>query len=597
MHLRRSGEGWHSEVANRGFFLAGAPLDPERERLALATALSKTSSTLPSEASDPRCRFPARTRLLARELGLGDPLQTRCPSLTTWHRDLAAESISIVYSGQFAGNPASFMGHLFLKMRSERPHWPGTPLALLDQTFGFVALVPPGTGQLAYIWRGLTGGFRAAFVRRDFSDVGHEYQVLESRDLWEYQLRLGPEETSRLLDHLWELGRQAQFPYRFLDLNCASMIAELVAVARPALPPPPGDGRPLAPQTVLSWLRDHELIAVAQAWPSLRTEAAARLASLDATERRRLAHDTSKGAVTLGQSARYYDALVTQLDFVRTQSRREATLKLAQLHEQALRLLAAATPLPVNGAPAPFVSDPSASHGLSRALVSVGTDERSPFLGVAMRLAAHGISDPEAGFDRHLGFEVGDIQGRLRPGRLQQPDLTALELFRLRALTPMTELTQDIAWDVSLGFTDPSAPRYNGGFIHADAAVGAALEPTTATLLWLLPKATLRRTKLSADWGAGIAVGSLIGLNRGMRLALDAHMLALWQLWASEGHSRDGDHVQGAMVQEYSATLVLAAPLTRHVDVRLSGSGLLQRSGHVSGPRRLDLAFGLAQYF
>ena len=58
-----------------------------------------------------------------------------------------------------------------------------------------------------------------------------EYNDIESRDIWEYKLKLSEEEVSRVLLHLWEMQR-AEFDYYFLDENCSYQLLSLLDVAR-----------------------------------------------------------------------------------------------------------------------------------------------------------------------------------------------------------------------------------------------------------------------------------------------------------------------------------------------------------------------------
>ena len=78
------------------------------------------------------------------------------------------------------------------------------------------------------------GGYPGLFALMPYREKLSEYRSLENRDLWEYQLDLTPEETGRMVEHVWEL-KQIQFDYFFFDENCSYRLLELLQVARPSL--------------------------------------------------------------------------------------------------------------------------------------------------------------------------------------------------------------------------------------------------------------------------------------------------------------------------------------------------------------------------
>jgi hypothetical protein len=61
-----------------------------------------------------------------------------------------------------------------------------------------------------------------------------EYNNLESRDLWEYDLHIPPARLERLLQHLWELGN-TRFRYFFLNKNCSYYLLPVLDVMDPSL--------------------------------------------------------------------------------------------------------------------------------------------------------------------------------------------------------------------------------------------------------------------------------------------------------------------------------------------------------------------------
>ena len=136
----------------------------------------------------------------------------RCPAYRAYAVNGEIESVSLVYATGYLSNPASFYGHILLKFNTR-----GGVLAneLLDQSVNYGAAVPRGENPVVYILKGLFGGYDATFSNQQFFRFNHAYAENELRDLWEYVLRLHPDEIDQLVAHSWELlGRN--FDYYFL---------------------------------------------------------------------------------------------------------------------------------------------------------------------------------------------------------------------------------------------------------------------------------------------------------------------------------------------------------------------------------------------
>lgn len=75
-----------------------------------------------------------------------------------------------MFASGYLGNPASFFGHLMLHL--ERPaqgQGQGETLSrLLDTSLNFGADVPSDEGLVAYMAKGLVGGYEAQYSRASF---------------------------------------------------------------------------------------------------------------------------------------------------------------------------------------------------------------------------------------------------------------------------------------------------------------------------------------------------------------------------------------------------------------------------------------------
>lgn len=185
----------------------------------------------------PQCRFPARLLWLTKVAPtmVANLPNVECPNYRDWQQPENTESISLIFASGFLGNPASFYGHLLLKLNDKNQT---SKTELLDTSVNFGATTPDDENPVVYIVKGLLGGYQATYSHQHFYRHNHSYGETELRDLWEYKLDIPNEIKSLIVAHLWELiGKN--FTYYFIDENCAYFFSELLALAL---------GEPLLPQ-------------------------------------------------------------------------------------------------------------------------------------------------------------------------------------------------------------------------------------------------------------------------------------------------------------------------------------------------------------
>src|SRR5258705_295839 len=187
-----------------------------------ATAVQKT----------PQCAFIARRAWLDDELKFDRarlPLRD-CPRFREWHAALNAQHLTLVFASAYLNNPSSMYGHTLLRIdardQDERTR-------LLAYAVNYSANTSETNG-ITFAINGLIGTYPGTFSMMPYYLKVREYNDLENRDIWEYELNLKPEEIDRMLMHIWELG-SVWFDYYFFDENCSYYLLEALEVARPDL--------------------------------------------------------------------------------------------------------------------------------------------------------------------------------------------------------------------------------------------------------------------------------------------------------------------------------------------------------------------------
>ena len=173
-----------------------------------------------------QCMFPARLMFLKKKIDfsrIGVLPDVKCDEYLNWKKIHKADSISVVFASGYMSNPASMYGHLFIKFNNKNLN------ELLDKSLNYGAIVPKDENPVAYIIRGVFGGYKAGYSDQQFFRHHHNYGDVERRDMWEYKLSLGKSDLDFLIAHIWELMNQ-EFDYYFIDENCAFHIAKLLEV-------------------------------------------------------------------------------------------------------------------------------------------------------------------------------------------------------------------------------------------------------------------------------------------------------------------------------------------------------------------------------
>ncbi len=221
---------YQSEIDDASFFVSrGGRRDPRAELFATLGAFfapSPSDTTLQHAI----CRYPARFQWLREQLGL-DPAalaHPACERYQKWKDQMLPQEVALVFASSYMSNPSSMYGHTFLLLRKKA----GKENELMNYVVNFAADLEGDSGLLFAV-KGLLGGYHGRFSTFPYYMKVQEYSNLESRDLWEYDLRLSTPAIARLIDHLWELGN-ARLRYFFLNKNCSYYLMPLLEVADPS---------------------------------------------------------------------------------------------------------------------------------------------------------------------------------------------------------------------------------------------------------------------------------------------------------------------------------------------------------------------------
>ena len=506
-----------------GFFLADhGATSPQAE---LDATLAHFFSDKPDQALDQTaaCRFIARFQWLDDVLHF-DRTQLpapQCERYQQWRSGMNAASATLVFPAAYLNSPASMYGHTFLRLDPPSTGAPSSPL--LSYAINYAANGDEGEG-LAFAFKGLMGLYPGQFTNSPYYLRIRDYNDLENRDIWEYDLNLSPQEMERLLAHAWELG-PTRFDYYFFDENCSYHLLALLDAARPGLNLTDQFTWWAIPiDTVRAVTNTPGLLKAVHYRPSNSTELRHR-AELIGPRRTALAKRLALGQIQpadvdhaepdAAARASVYEVAERYLAYDATQR----SLGQAYVQAQRMRFLAARSSLPTGEAveaPKPTTA-PQEGHGTARTDVMLGQRMGHAVIQVNARPAYHDLLDPEAGFQRGSAIQFFRLEvSKAENGSLQLEKLTPVDIV---SLSPDDGLISSKSWRVHFGLTrswahlgsmDPSKRRLA---VEVNGGPGRAFElnPSKNLLayafmdneLWLDP--AMPKEKFAA--GSGLAVG------------------------------------------------------------------------------------------
>ena len=445
---QRLSGGWRSYVDDAGFFLAA-----EGERSPLAE-LQATLDGLYADPSlgdaHPQCRFPSRTRWLRQQLTLTDLPPVRCQEFATWYADIDPHSTVLVFPDAYLNSPSSMFGHTLLRIDSAATADSGT--ALLSYALNFGAMIEGLDNSILYAWKGLAGGYPGQFALLPYREKLSEYSSLENRDLWEYRLDLTPEETGRMIEHVWEL-RQIRFDYFFFDENCSYRLLELLEIARPGLKLI--DQFPLTaiPADTVRAVKDAGLVQKVNYRPSREKELLARAAPLQPEEiswAQAVAADTELlgddgfNALPVARQAQIQETAYRLLRYQAAGQERDPDNA-----ARSFRLLQAINQNPPARLEIDTPTLPEDGHESRTWQLALGSQDQRAFAEYGLRMAYHDLNDNLAGFPLGAQIELGKLRIRQYEGNHWQ--LEELGLVSIRSLTARNQLLKPWSWQVETG--------------------------------------------------------------------------------------------------------------------------------------------------
>lgn len=436
----------------RFFLAADGKHAPEAELAATLDALF-----LPQAADAPgehvRCRFPARSRWLTEALAI-DPATlppVTCSELDDALAHIAPQRAVLIFPGNHNNSPASMFGHTLISIEGAHSS------RLLSYAVNYAARTDESNG-FAFALKGIFGLYPGYYSLLPYYVKVREYNDLERRDLWEYDLALTPAEVERMALHIWEL-RDISSEYYFFDENCSYNLLFLLEAARPGLELTDAGRAWVIPIDTVRTVADAGLITAVRYRPSKATRIA-ELARGMAPAETDLALDLLADRVSVAGLAaaeleregqmRILDVALETTEF--RYYRKE--LDQAAYQARSLELLRARSRLGQAGErylELPELGRPDGGHGSNRLALGIGWRDDDLYQELRLRPAYHNLLDADQGYLPGSQIDFANLVLRYSPER-DQAALQAFDLIDIVSLSPRHAFFHPVSWKVATGF-------------------------------------------------------------------------------------------------------------------------------------------------
>jgi len=440
-----------SLAKGKDFFLAPqGNVDPQAELEATVKAFNDPQAKIGTLKLHPQCIFIERYRFL-KEKGVIETTPIVCKDFDFWKKGINAKSLTLVFSTAFPNDPSSMFGHTFIRFNQNVEG----KNDLLDYGANYSAYIEdPNPNPFVYAYKGIFGGYRGFFGFSPYYMKVNEYINNESRDLYEYDLNIPPENVERLINHLWEVYATTYFNYYFVDENCSYMLGDFIEVAMSKW-----DLTTIARPFYLPSDLIKKVMSIPQAVtdlhyrPSLKRKFTASLSLLsleqkkelkDLIEEKKFPRDEKNDQVL--DSFLYFKEYESRKNKVNLQGKNQGAFREALMARASSKEKSAELVIPLKEE-----NRPERSHGPQRVSLGGGFDKNQAIMKGTYRLGSHNQMANDDGLEKFSHFEFLSLATSYAP-KGKKFKLEEAQLIRLISLFPQDEFDSRLSWTAGGGF-------------------------------------------------------------------------------------------------------------------------------------------------
>ncbi|WP_441297657.1 Lnb N-terminal periplasmic domain-containing protein [Acinetobacter baumannii] len=504
-----------SEVTYAGYFLSENGKNNLKEEL----KADISALFIPTQDNQSiRCKFPARSQWLIQQLGIqeNELPQVKCSEFENWIGQIKPYKATLIYATDFMGNPSSMFGHTLLRLDPKDQQ----QLNLVSYAVNYAATVA-GNDNWSYAWKGLTVQYPGEYSLMPYYRKVKEYGDFESRDLWEYELNLSPEETRFLVSHIWEM-QHVSFPYYFVSDNCAYRLLGLVDLVKPESHLQEKFNYASIPMETIKAMQQQGLTKAPVYRPALETQLLAQAhqhgASLAKVAHQLAMKPIKESSETLKSFSPSDQAKILEMaydDLYLQFIGRKVEESFAQ--PQLRQLLALRSQIDLDKQrqePKRPSTEPTQGHNARNVSLKLGEVQGDKFIEIGHRQAYHDLIDPQGGYraGTQLLFLNGNAQWRDDHLKLEH-----LDLLEVNSYNPIQPFKTPLTWGFNLGWRQEAVHDgvYNDekqhGVASFNAQVGYSLADYERKYICYGQVQTYVQAGSNLDKGWRVGVGPTLG--------------------------------------------------------------------------------------
>lgn len=504
-----------SEVTYAGYFLSENGKNNLKEEL----KADISALFIPTQDNQSiRCKFPARSQWLIQQLGIqeNELPQVKCSEFENWIGQIKPYKATLIYATDFMGNPSSMFGHTLLRLDPKDQQ----QLNLVSYAVNYAATVA-GNDNWSYAWKGLTGQYPGEYSLMPYYRKVKEYGDFESRDLWEYELNLSPEETRFLVSHIWEM-QHVSFPYYFVSDNCAYRLLGLVDLVKPESHLQEKFNYASIPMETIKAMQQQGLTKAPVYRPALETQLLAQAhqhgASLAKVAHQLAMKPIKESSETLKSFSPSDQAKILEMaydDLYLQFIGRKVEESFAQ--PQLRQLLALRSQIDLDKQrqePKRPSTEPTQGHNARNVSLKLGEVQGDKFIEIGHRQAYHDLIDPQGGYraGTQLLFLNGNAQWRDDHLKLEH-----LDLLEVNSYNPIQPFKTPLTWGFNLGWRQEAvhdgvySDEKQHGVASFNAQVGYSLADYERKYICYGQVQTYVQAGSNLDKGWRVGVGPTLG--------------------------------------------------------------------------------------
>jgi hypothetical protein len=501
MHAPKS----QSEIDDPAFFLS--PQGKNNLRSELDATIRHLSEDVNRSEGSPYCRFPARRYWLEQELNVTFP-KGECRDYDALVRKMDPQKVTLVFPSAHINSPASMFGHTFLRIDSSMES------KLMSYAINYAAHTEDTNGLL-FAYKGLFGGYQGFYSMLPYYEKLKEYRDSESRDVWEYDLNLTPDEVMAMVRHIWELQYINSW-YYFFDENCSYHMLWLSEIARPSVRLREHFWYYVIPPETVRAFEAEGLVGEKHYRPSKRAKLLAYEANLEEPSLH-LAKSLGEGTMslaqfdvsTLGDQERRFvlEAAAEWAEYLYIEGKLTKERYVSRYHA----LLSKRSALG-RGELLPILTkeNPDKAHRAAKMHLSQGRYNDRSMLLVGWRPAFHDLSEDDRG---HLPGAQIEFLDTLLAIEHENVSLEKLTILSLASIAPTTHFFQPFSWRMKSGWDRD----YGGDRLSFVTRLGAGAAIGSEKWYGFLLSEPEVRLGFNADVGIGLSAGIALNWGRGMK--------------------------------------------------------------------------------